>query len=176
MMTRALRFLVGAALLFLGRQLYWLFVAGIGFVVAMDVAPQLVPIDPEATVLILIIALVAGLIGALLAVFLQKLGIAVGGSLAAGYAAWALLQQAGLEMALLTWILVLVAGVIGAILTLVLFDWALIGLSSLSGAWIITQELGLADQVIMGLVFLVLLVIGIATQASLMGRTETAAD
>jgi hypothetical protein len=174
MTTRALRFLVGAALLFLGRQLYWLFVAGVGFVVTMDLVPRLAQV--ESTVLILIIALAAGIVGALLAVFLQKAGIALAGFLAGGYAVLALLEIGGLELATLAWVLALVGAIIGAVLTVILFDWALIILSSLTGAWMITQGLDPATTLVTGVAFLVLLGIGIAIQASLLTRTEVTDD
>jgi hypothetical protein len=174
MTTRALQFLVGVSLLFLGRKLYWLFVAGVGFVVAMDLVPRFAQV--ESTLLILIIALAAGLVGALLAVFLQKLGIAVAGFFAAGYAVLALLDFAGLEANVLAWVLALVGGILGAVLTLVLFDWALIILSSLIGAWMITQGLGLTNSLLAGLAFLLLLVIGVAIQASLSTRAEAPTD
>lgn len=168
---RALRFLVGAALLFLGRQLYWLFVAGVGFVVTIDLVPRLIQV--ESTALLLIIALAAGLVGALLAVFLQRTAIAMGGFFAGGYAVLALLQVAGMETAPVVWILALVGAVLGAVVTLVLFDWALIILSSLTGAWMITQGLDPGTRLVTGAAFVVLLVIGMAIQAALLGDTES---
>lgn len=166
---RALRLLVGAALLFLGRQLYWLFVAGVGFVMTMDLVPRLVQVD--SPLVVLIIALAAGLVGALLAVLLQKAAITIAGFLAGGYAVLALLNHAlRLEMTPLTWALVLVGAILAGMFMLVLFDGALVVLSSLIGAWMITQGLDPARGLITGAVFLVLLALGVAIQAGLSRR------
>lgn len=61
MTARVLGILIGVGLLLLGRQLYWLYVAGVGFVVALDLMTRLVQIEP--TLLILVIALVVGAFG-----------------------------------------------------------------------------------------------------------------
>jgi hypothetical protein len=166
--------LVGAALLLLGRQLYWLFVAGVGFVVTMELVSDLAQI--ESTLLILILALAAGIVGALLAVFLQKVGIGIAGFLAGAYAVLVLLDYVGVEAALLGWILAIVGGVLGAILTLVLFDWALIVISSLMGGWMITQGLNLANNLVVALVFVIIVAIGVAIQGTLLRHTETRTD
>src|SRR5215468_12781814 len=58
--------LVGAAILLIGRKLFWLFVAAVGFAVGAELAPQV--IHHPAPVVILVIAFVLGLLGALFAV------------------------------------------------------------------------------------------------------------
>ena len=173
MAIQVIRFAVGAALLLLGRQLYWLFVAGIGFVVIVEVVPNVVQL--ESTVLMLVVALAAGIVGALLATFLQKVAIGIAGFLAGGYAVLALLEALNLQAPVAPWALTLAGAVIGVILTLIVFEWALIFLSSLAGAWMITQTLGLTGGVT-ALVFLILLVIGMAVQALLMTQGESPAS
>ena len=166
-MTQILSLFIGAALLLLGRELYWLFVAGIGFGVAVELVPRL--IQSQSTLVILIVALATGIIGALLAVFLQKMGIGLGGFFAGGYVTLTLLDLAGMEHSLVFWILALVGAAVGVALTLTLFEWALIAFSSLIGAWMVTRTFALGP-LITGLAFLILLLIGIAVQAVLMGR------
>jgi hypothetical protein len=169
MAVPVLRILVGAALLLLGCQLYWLFVAGVGFAVAMELVTRFAGI--ESTALMLLIALAAGIVGALLAVWLQKAAIGLAGFFAGGYAVLALLDLAGTRVPALSWILALVGAVIGVVVTLVVFDWALIILSSLAGAGTIIQALDLTrPMTVAG--FLVLLTIGIAVQASLLTREK----
>lgn len=173
MTTRALRFLVGAALLFLGRQLYWLFVAGVGFLMAMDLVPRLAQVD--STLVVLIIALAAGLVGALLAVLLQKAAIAIAGFFAGGYAMLTLVRNVlGLETTLVTWALILVGAILAGTLILVLFNGALIVLSSLTGAWLITQGLDPAGGLMTRIAFLVLVATGILIQAGLSRRRPSA--
>src|SRR5256885_7264151 len=80
--------LIGAIILFFGRKLFWLCVAAVGFAAGVEFAPHL--IHEPSQVLQLSIAIVFGFIGALLALFLQKVAIAVAGFLAGGKLAMAL--------------------------------------------------------------------------------------
>src|SRR5437773_9927590 len=80
--------LIGAVILFFGRKLFWLCVAAVGFAAGVEVAPHLVH-DPSA-ILSLSVAIVFGFIGALLALFLQKVAIAVAVFLAGGKLALAI--------------------------------------------------------------------------------------
>src|SRR5438552_18405709 len=74
--------LIGAAVLLFGRKLFWLCVAAIGFAAGVTLASHIVS-EPSA-VLQLTFAILLGFIGALLALFLQKLAIALAGFLAGG--------------------------------------------------------------------------------------------
>ncbi len=71
------------------------------------------------------------------------------------------------------WIPFIVGGVIGAVLISLLFDWAVIILSSLSGAMMIVQAVPI-DSTIRTVVFFVLLLFGIIVQARLMRRRVVA--
>src|SRR5215831_16322889 len=75
--------LVGAAILLLGRNLFWLFVAAIGFVLGAEIAPRI--IHQPAPLVTLVIAVGLGFLGALVAVLLQKFAIAASGFLAGGW-------------------------------------------------------------------------------------------
>src|SRR5918911_2970587 len=74
--------LIGAVILFFGRRLFWLCVAAVGFAAGVELAPRL--IHEPTPLLSLTIALVVGFIGALLALFLQKIAIAIVGFFAGG--------------------------------------------------------------------------------------------
>src|SRR5437016_14040739 len=80
--------LIGVVVLFFGRKLFWLCVAAIGFAAGVELAPRLV--QEPSVLLSLTIALLLGIIGALLALFLQKIAIAVLGFLAGGKLAGAI--------------------------------------------------------------------------------------
>jgi len=136
-----LRVLVGAVLLAFGRSLYWLFVAGVGFFAANTLASRL--LVGQSKTLILLIALGAGLLGALLAVLLQKFAVGLAGFLAGGYFFVVLLILLKLDYGPVAWILFVVGGILGAILVAALFEVSLIFLSSLSGAVLIAQSLPL---------------------------------
>ncbi|HTG43400.1 MAG TPA: hypothetical protein VK633_02590, partial [Verrucomicrobiae bacterium] len=75
--------IVGIVLLFFGRRLFWLFVAGAGFAAGLFFARDHFHIQSDW--LVLAIAVMADLIGALLAVLAQKLAIGLGGGLAGGF-------------------------------------------------------------------------------------------
>jgi hypothetical protein len=123
---------VGVILLLFGRRLYWLFVAGIGFLTGLALVPDLLPGLPEW--LILLAALVAAIVGAIVALFAQKLTIGLIGFVAGGGIGLVLLRKLGLVGEGSAWVVYLIAGIVGLVLILILFDWALILLSSLAGA------------------------------------------
>ena len=80
--------IVGAAILLFGRKLFWLFVAALGFAVGLEIAAYFMHEPPVW--MTLVIALGLGVLGALLAILLQKLAIAVAGFIAGGRLASAL--------------------------------------------------------------------------------------
>src|SRR5213080_2302807 len=133
--------LIGAVILFFGRKLFWLCVAAVGFAAGVEFAPHLMHEPPP--VLQLSIAIVFGFIGALLALFLQKIAIAIAGFLAGGKLAVAIAVAFFDQHAHSFGITFLIGGIIGALLLLALFDWALIVLSSVVGAHLIQSALAL---------------------------------
>src|SRR3989475_8542915 len=74
--------LIGVVILLFGRKLFWLCVAAVGFAAGVELAPHLV--QEPSPVLALTVALVLGFVGALLALFLQKIAIAIAGFFAGG--------------------------------------------------------------------------------------------
>jgi hypothetical protein len=132
------RILVGLLLLVLGRRLYWLFVAGIGFLYGLELGPRLMPEQPET--LIIAVALGLALVGALMAIVATKVALGLIGFVAGGGIAVLLLANLGLDSGALALGTYLIAGLIGAALLLVLFDWTLIVLSSLAGASLIVMS------------------------------------
>ena len=168
-----LNILIGIVLILFGRRLFWLFVGAIGFVFAMNLAVQAFP-GPQGgiSIIALIIGIVAGLIGALLAIFLQELAVGVAGFLAGGQIVLSLMGMLGLtDMSVLAWVLAAVGAVAGLILALALLDWALIILSSLSGAALIAESIVLSQPVIW-VIFIAALVIGIIVQSRMLESEE----
>ena len=160
-MLTLFRILEGISLLTLGRKLFWLFVALIGFEVGAFVAARVFTRQPEW--IVLVIALVVGIIGALLAIFLQQLVVAAAGFVAGGYLCVTLLDLFSLDSDPLALLAFIIGGMIGAALVAMLFDWALIGLSSLMGAITLTQIV-LPRSASALLAVIVLFVIGVAIQ------------
>jgi hypothetical protein len=163
------RIVVGIALLTLGRKLFWLFVGVAGFVFGFGLATQFLRGQPDW--IVLVIALVAGLVGVLFALFLQRLAVGVAGFIAGGYILINLLNALGWQTGGVSWLPFVIGGIIGAVLVLILFDWALIILSSLTGATLIAQAIHFGP-LITALAFIVLLILGIVIQASMMRERE----
>jgi hypothetical protein len=160
--------LLGALILFLGRRLFWLCVAAVGFAAGVELAPRL--IHEPSPLLALTIALVLGFIGALLALFLQKIAIAIAGFFAGGKLALAI-AAAFAQQTQYFGLTFLIGGIIGAILLLVVFDWALIVLSAVVGAYLIQSAIALPPTGA-GILFLVLVVVGVLVQAGLFRRAR----
>jgi MFS family permease len=152
--------LVGAALLLLGRRLFWLFVAGVGFIVGSLLAAT--ALSGQSELLIFLVALAVGLVGALIAVFLQHVVVAIAGGLAGGYLLHMLAGALNFEE--WNWIAFLIGCLLGAIVVLAFFNWALILLSTLIGSTVVVQNLAL-DPALSVLLFVGLCVLGILVQA-----------
>jgi hypothetical protein len=152
----------------LGRRLYWLFVAGVGFVVVMGLATEY--LDNSEEWMMLALAIVAGVVGALLAIFLQKLAVALAGFAAAAYFARELVQYFGFD-GNMEMVVALVAGVLGAVLASVLFDWTLILLSSMAGAVLLVETFKLEDTAAL-VVMVVVAVAGVSIQANMLRRDK----
>ena len=135
--------IVGLALIVLGKKLFWLFVGAIGFIGASDMAARYFSGLPDWQ--ILIIAVAAGLLGALLAVFFQKAAILLVGFYAGGYLVVSLFTTLNIAPPALPWAPFVIGGLLGAVLLYLLFDWTLIVLSSLAGAAFISQNIQIGD-------------------------------
>lgn len=158
------RLLVGGALLVLGRKLFWLFVAAVGFAAGWAVATDLLSVQPEW--LALVIALGIGVVGALVAQFVQRLAIGLAGFLAGAFLALSLVSLLHPEAAWWGWLAFLAGGILGAVLLAATFEWALIGLSSLAGAVLVAGALNLSSTMHL-LVLIGLFVVGVIVQSAL---------
>lgn len=167
--TRAVALATGLLLLLFGRRLYWLLLGVVGFLLASRLLVDVLAVEPHGVRLAL--AAIAGLCGALLAIVLKKLGVAL-----AGFAigAWALAGLLGLDLVTPSpaqLAAVLVAGVVAAVLAVRLFDLALVVLSALAGAGLVLDAAGLEGG-LGTLLFVVLAIGGIAVQAGFTARSR----
>lgn len=163
--------LIGVAILFFGRKLFWLCVAAVGFAAGVEVAPHLM--HEPSPILALSLALVLGFVGALLATFLQKIAIAVAGFFAGGKLAVAMAAAFYAEHAQYVGLTFIIGGIIGTILLLMLFDWALIALSAVVGAYLIGRAITLPPNGTT-ILFIVLVVAGVLVQAASLRRSRGA--
>src|SRR5262249_51855749 len=160
--------LIGIAILFFGRKLFWLCVAAWGFAVGVEIAPLLV--NEASSLLALLIALAFGVLGALLALFVQKVAIAVLGFLAGGKIATAIAAAFFVHYAQYSTIIFVVGGLFGGILLVAGFGWALIVVSSFIGAYLIESAFTLPPTG-STLVFIGLAIVGMFVQAASFRRT-----
>ena len=167
-----LQIVLGVFLLGLGRRLFWLFVGALGVIAGMDFAATY--FAAQSPWLLWLLALAAGVAGAILALLLQHLAIVVAGFAAGAYGAGYLLHVWGSGGGGMAWVWVLLAGLIGALLMLAVFEWALIVLSSLLGAVFVVQGAGL-NPPLAGVVLLALCLAGMVVQIWLVGRRPSTA-
>jgi hypothetical protein len=163
--------LIGGAILLFGRKLFWLFVAALGFAVGLEIAAYFMREPPQW--MTLLVALGCGVIGALLAILLQKLAIALAGFIAGGRIAWALASAFYVDHMHYRGITFVIGGILGALLLLALFNWVLILLSSVEGAHLIASGITLPEKGSL-ILFIALAVIGLLVQGSMLRRSRSA--
>ncbi len=158
--------LAGAALLLVGRRLFWLFVGLVGF---FTVYRWFEPYSAGAPSMRWVLPVLAGVVGIVLAIFVQKVAVALAGFFAGG---WFALQFLGLSLShargadLAVFV---IAGVISALLAIALFSFALIVLSSLAGAGLIVEALKPGPD-LEKIALIGLAVLGIAVQMGITAR------
>ena len=164
-MTSIIQSILGLVLLIAGRKLYWLFVGIVGFMLGINLTTLL--FAGESELARLAIALIVGVIGAVLAQFVQRLAVGLAGFISGGYILVSVFEFLGGVISVpgmpAYWVLFGIGGLIGAVLVAVLFDWALIVLSSLAGAGLVVQILAQQGWVQV-FVYIVLIILGIVLQ------------
>ncbi len=160
--------LIGLLILTMGRRLFWIFVAAVGFVYGMDFAPLLFPAQPPEV--LWLIGLAAGLLGALFAYFLEWAAVATAGFLIGGRVAVLIAASLMPGTQGFAPIAFLVGGVVGAGFVLLVFDWALILLSAGIGATLIATAIH-APVNVAPLVLGGIAVIGVLIQAASLRRS-----
>lgn len=150
----------GLLILLFGRKLFWFFVAILGFLAGATIGELLFAGQPPWVNFF--IALCAGMIGVLLAMFAQRIAFALAGFYAGAYLVFISAQSSGAYSPSIA--LCITGGVIGAILSIFLLDWAIIVLSSFAGAGAVVRALDLATTPALA-VFVLLVGTGVLVQA-----------
>lgn len=162
LLSIAIKLFAGLALLVFGRKIFWLFVAAVGFVAALTFLPKVLPDVTGWTALA--IGLAGCLLGALLALFVQRLAVAMAGFAAGGFFLVNIVEIFHIQTGSNFWIPLIIGGLIGGALMMLIFDWSLIVLSSGLGAYLFASELHLSDTMEL-VATLILVIVGIAVQA-----------
>lgn len=157
-----LALVLGALLLFAGRRLFWFAIGAVGFLAGFWAADRLLGL--EETWLLLGVGILLGIVGAVLAVLLQRLAIALAGFLVGGGAgAWVAVEVFAAPEAA-QWVAFAVVGLLAAVVAAFLFEAALIVITALLGAALVAQALPLGTLA-SSVVLLVLTALGIVAQA-----------
>lgn len=166
-----LNLVIGAILLVAGRKLFWLLVAGIGFVIGVMLATRFF----NGNQLTMILAgLVLGVIFALLAIFLESIAIGIAGFLGGGYVLLNIAGMLGLDRGgIWSWAIFAVGGILGIILVAMLLNWALITISSLAGASMVVAAFGMTAATA-GIIYIILVIAGVLIQGTTLRREEHA--
>lgn len=159
------RVLLGCAVLLAGRNIFWLFIALIGFLLGVELAHVWLADQPMW--LALVAGIVMGLAGAVLAILYERIAFALAGFYATVYLFIMYANKLGLESVPAA--TPYVVGIIGAVLAALLTDWAIIVLSALAGAAAIVSVFTL-PPLVEAVSFLALAVVGILVQRSILAR------
>jgi hypothetical protein len=158
-----LYYFLGVILLVAGRKLYWFFSAVAGMIGGIYLGG--VVLDAESQGWQIAFAVIGAILGAMLAVGLQKIALAIVGFVAGGYGALFLWQTFGLpaegKLELLPFIL---GGILASLLVVMAFEYGLIALTSWGGATLISRQLDL-DGWVAAAVFFVLIIAGAVIQS-----------
>ena len=155
-------YLVGVILLIAWRKLYWFFSAVAGMIAGIYLGA--VVLDASSQGWQIAFAVIGAILGAMLAVGLQKLALGLVGFVAGGYGAIFLWQLLGLPDGGIEWLPFILGGIIAAVLVALIFEYGLIALTSWAGATLISRELDLSGW-LGAAVFFGLIVAGVVIQA-----------
>lgn len=158
--------IVGTILLLFGRKLYWFILIAVGFVGGSILAQEFFP--PEPQWLGIAAAFFIGIAAAILIVFLQKLALRLAGMIAGGFLGYTAAEEFFAKP--LPLLALFLGALLGFWLVMILFDWALIVLSSLSGTALITECIPL-EKGAQWILAAGLLIVGIAIQWSMQRKS-----
>lgn len=153
---------LGAFLLIFGKRLFWLALAALGFVVGLQLSDKYLALSGEMEY---VVAGVAGVAGAVFAYMAKKLAVTVSGFGIGAILAYHLAQPYAEDLAYQIWFVVLVGALLGVCFAAFLANAALVVLSVLLGAFLVTRALLLEPQQEM-VVFAVLAVVGFVIQTT----------
>ena len=171
-MIIAAKALTGFLILILGRQFYSLFVAGVGFLAALELAPRFFP--GQAGWNLILIAGVIAVICSLLTFPLKRVVAWLAGGVAAALLIEILPGILGSSADMVSWPIMLAAGAAGALLVAFWFD-ALILISTALGAALLAQNVRLAGWEPL-LIFIFAVIFGLAVQLILLRYEFSAPD
>jgi hypothetical protein len=161
---------LGAALLLAGRQLFWLFVGTVGFFAALHLAQGF--LGEEHRDWVLMGSLLAGALGAALAVLVQKFAVVLAGAVTGGYLLDQFFRGALEQYPQYGWVFLGLASLLGAFLMVRIFRWALIVVTALAGTHLLLLQATWPPRWL-ALAYAALFVAGVAWQSPRSKRPAT---
>ena len=102
----------------------------------------------------------------------QKIAVGLAGFVAGGYGAFLGMKRLALNLGSLSWAPIVLFGIVGAVIAALVFEWALIVLSSLAGSSLLVTSSGIGESV-KGPLFLILAAFGVLVQAKSMKKRKS---
>lgn len=136
---RTVGIVAGFLLLGFGRKLFWIFVGLVGFVFGYNFARHFLGLPTDMGVVL--VAIVIGSLGSLLAVFFKKVALGIAGFLVGGLGLIWIAAETGWDTGPVIWGAAVIAGIAGSLLARYVFDTALVILSSIFGAALLVDGL-----------------------------------
>ncbi len=140
--SRAAGVLIGLALIAMGRRLFLLLVALVGFVAGWEIAATYLS---DFAMPPLAVAALTGLLGVFVALFAQRFAVVIAGLIVGALIGQWVLPYLPASTSSWDAMIVIAAALAGAILARQVFDVAIIALSSAAGALILIESAGLSD-------------------------------
>jgi MFS family permease len=163
MIPSLLQFIAGGLLVGAGKKLYWFFVGICGAICGLLVSE--VFFHPTGWWERVLVAIGFGAAFAILALMLQRIMVSIAGFIAGGFILVSLAETLQLAFVNWSWIVFIIGGIVGILLVQVLFDLALVLITSFGGASIIIRAAGL-EGVKGTILLLSLVLIGIIIQST----------
>lgn len=151
---------IGAVLLLFGRRLYWLALGALGYFVGLTLADRYLETSSDME---LLAGAVAGAAGILVAFMAEKLAVTVGGFGIGAVLAYYLARPYAGELSYQIWFIVLVGALLGVCFAAFVFKAAVVVVSVLVGAFLVTRGLFLEPPYEIA-VFVALALTGLAIQ------------
>ena len=116
--------IIGLAVLVMGRQIFWVFIAGLGFALGLLISTQFY--DAQYEWQILLISTLVAVVGAILAYTGQRLAAGVAGLATGWYLTIVLLNYFNPNLGQFESLIPYIVGIISGILLIIFFDWGVI--------------------------------------------------
>lgn len=154
--------LIGLAVLVMGRQIFWIFIAGLGFALGLLISTQYYNAQFEWQVFL--ISTIIAVVGAILAYTVQRFAAGLAGFATGWFLTIVVLSYLNLNLGQIESVLPYIVGIISGFLLIIFFDWGVIIASSLAGSAIIVSGMSLRENVELALIIMFAMV-GIVIQA-----------